>query len=313
MVSLASIDIGSNTIRLLIGAIRGKNIVRQRCEMAITRLAAGVAGTGLLKTENMGKSLSVLKEFSRIILEHNVLHIKAVGTSALREAKNSGEFIQMVLSETGVKIEVVSGQKESELTAKGVLFDLPRNESALIIDIGGGSTEWAFCENSLPVKMGTIPTGVVRLFENHIKSDPPSKAGVASLNKEAAAVLDALKAEEIDCPINSKTVFIGTAGTITTLASIDLELETYNHEKIHMHNISLNRLYNISERLANLPLNERKKLRGLEPERADLIIPGILFTIKIMEVFGFDNVLVSDNGFLEGALLRLSEEVSQSA
>jgi exopolyphosphatase/guanosine-5'-triphosphate,3'-diphosphate pyrophosphatase len=309
MPPLASIDIGSNTLRLLVGMIEGQKIVRMRCEMVITRLAAGIGDAGLLNPDNMEKSISVLKAFSDIISDYGISHIRAVGTSALREAKNSEEFMQRVLSETGINIEVISGEEEAELTAKGVLFDLPKTDSSLIIDIGGGSAEWIFCRNSSPVEIGTIPTGVVKLFDNHIKSDPPSKSDILSLEKELDTVLGGLKTQ-IGHFINSSTVFIGTAGTITTLASIDIGLESYGHEKIHRHNISLKKICDISGRLISIPFSERKKIIGLEPERADLIIPGILFTINIMELFGFTNILVSDDGLLEGSLIKLSERVS---
>lgn len=302
---LSSIDVGSNTLRLLIGRVENNKIVRHKCEMVITRLAAGIAGTGLLNAENMEKSITVLKEFSRLISEYKVRHVAAVGTSALREAKNSEEFIKRVLSETGIKIDVISGKEEAGLTARGVLFDLPAADSSLIVDIGGGSTEWVLCKNSSPVKMGTIPTGVVKLFEHHIKSDPPSKGEIFSLKKEMDILLGKLKVKAGHL-IKANTVFIGTAGTITTIAAIDLGLEKYSHEKIHMHKMPLQKLLDISELLVRMPLMERKQLRGLEPERADLIIPGILFTIKIMEIFGFKDMLVSDNGLLEGALIRLS-------
>lgn len=306
---LSSIDVGSNTIRLLIGGVEGGKIARLRTGMVITRLAAGIGETGLLNPDNMEKSISVLKAFSDIISAYDISHIKAVGTSALREAKNSEEFRQRVLSETGINIEVISGEEEAELTARGVMFDMPDTDSSFIIDIGGGSSEWIFCRKSSPVEIGTIPTGVVKLFDKHIKSDPPSKADTISLRREAEIILSRLKTQ-MGHLINSSTVFIGTAGTITTLASIDIGLEVYDHEKIHMHNISLEKLYDISGRLISIPLSERKKMIGLEPERADLIIPGILFTINIMELFRFDNILVSDNGLLEGVLIKLSERAS---
>lgn len=302
---LSSIDVGSNTIRLLIGRVEGGRIIRLRTEMAITRLAAGINRTCLLNAENMGKSVSVLKEFACLISEYKVTRIKAVGTSALREAKNSEEFIKRVLSETGIKVDIISGHEEAELTAMGVLFDVPEADLSFIIDIGGGSTEWVLCKNSSPVEMGTIPTGVVKLFEHHIKSDPPSKGEIVSLKKEMDIVLGKLKVKSGHL-IKANTVFIGTAGTITTVAAIDLGLEKYSHEKIHMHRMPLQKLCDVSEMLVRMPLMERKQLRGLEPERADLIIPGILFTIKIMEIFGFKDMLVSDNGLLEGALIRLS-------
>jgi len=306
---LSSIDVGSNTIRLLIGRVENRRIIRLRTGMVITRLAAGIGETGLLNADNMEKSVSVMKAFSDIISAYGISHIRAVGTSALREAKNSEEFMRRVLSETGINIEVISGEEEAELTAQGVMFDLPETDSSLIVDIGGGSAEWIFCRNSSPAEMGTIPTGVVKLFDNHIKSDPPSKDDILSLKKESDTVLSRLKTK-MGHLINSRTVFIGTAGTITTLASIDIGLEVYDHEKIHRHNISLEKLYDISGRLISIPLSERKKMIGLEPERADLIIPGILFTINIMELFGFTNILVSDNGLLEGALIKLSERSS---
>lgn len=303
---LSSIDVGSNTIRLLIGRVENRKIIRLRTGMVITRLAAGIGETGLLNADNMEKSVSVLKAFSDIIAAYGISHIRAVGTSALREAENSEEFMQRVLSKTGINIEVISGEEEAELTAKGVLFDLEKREASFIVDIGGGSAEWIFCRNSSPAEMGTIPTGVVKLFDKHIKSDPPSKDDILSLKKELDSVLSGLKTK-IGHLINSSTVFIGTAGTITTTASIDIGLESYDHEKIHRHNISLEKLYDISERLISISLSERKKMIGLEPERADLIIPGILFTINIMELFGFTNILVSDDGLLEGALIKLSE------
>jgi exopolyphosphatase/guanosine-5'-triphosphate,3'-diphosphate pyrophosphatase len=306
---LSSIDVGSNTIRLLIGRVESGKVIRHKTEMVITRLAAGIGDTGLLNPDNMEKSISVLKAFSDIISAYDISHIRAVGTSALREAKNSEEFRQRVLSEIGINIEVISGEEEAELTAKGVLSDLPKTDSSLIIDVGGGSAEWIFCKNSSPAAMGTIPTGVVKLFDNHIKSDPPSKSDIASLKKESDTVLSVLKTK-IGHLINSSTFFIGTAGTVTTLASIDVGLESYGHEKIHRHNISLKKLYDISGRLISIPLSERKKMIGLEPERADLIIPGILFTINIMELFGFTNILVSDDGLLEGSLIKLSERIS---
>ncbi|MFA4830422.1 MAG: Ppx/GppA phosphatase family protein [Thermodesulfovibrionales bacterium] len=305
MPPLASIDIGSNTIRLLIGRIEGNKIIRHKCEMAITRLAAGINSTCLLNIENMGKSVSVLKEFARLISEYKVTRIKAVGTSALREARNSEEFIKRVLSETGIKIDVISGHEEAGLTAKGVLFDAPKAALSFIIDIGGGSAEWVLCKNSSPVEVGTIPAGVVKLFEKHIKSDPPSKDEIISLKKELDIILGKLKVKAGHF-IKTNTVFIGTAGAITTIAAIDLGLGKYSHEKIHMHKMPLQKLHDISEMLVRMTLMERKNIKGLEPERADLIIPGILFTIKIMEIFDFKEMLVSDNGLLEGALIRLS-------
>ncbi|MCE5194572.1 MAG: Ppx/GppA family phosphatase [Nitrospiraceae bacterium] len=308
MLNLASIDIGSNTLRLLIGRIKDNTIIRERCEMKITRLASNISSTGILQDENIEKSLSVLKAFSLLISSYNVPHVKAVGTSALREAENSDEFRKRALSETGIQIEIVSGKEEAELTAKGVLFDIHENISSFILDIGGGSTEWILCKGNSAIKTGTVSIGVVKLLEKHLRSDPPSINNINLLKKELNDIAESIHSE-IKNDIDDKTVFIGTAGTITTLAAIDLGLKKYDREKVHMHRISLRRMNEISDHLLSIPLSRRKKITGLEPERADLIIPGIVFTINIIQNFGFSEIIVSDNGLLEGALIKLSEEV----
>ncbi|MEW6215270.1 MAG: Ppx/GppA phosphatase family protein, partial [Nitrospirota bacterium] len=288
---LASIDIGSNTIRLLIGKIKDNTIIEVFSGRKITRLADGINQTGILKDENIEASIAVLKEFSSIVSRHRVKYVKAVATSALREAYNSDIFIKRVFADTGISIEVISGEKEAELILKGILSSLPdsspiTHQSTLVIDIGGGSTEWILCKDKHLVDMGSIPIGVIKLARSFIKTDPVSDTDIAELNRKIVSFLDELKIRIVQY-IDRYTLFIGTAGTFTTIASIDLKLDTYSREKIHLYRIPLSRLRDISRRLLALPLKERKKVRGLEPERADLIIPGIQFAIRVMEFFEF--------------------------
>jgi exopolyphosphatase/guanosine-5'-triphosphate,3'-diphosphate pyrophosphatase len=238
--------------------------------------------------------------------------VSAVATSALREAHNSKVFIKRVLADTGISVNVISGDKEAELTLKGTLSSFPdsslnNNHSLLIMDIGGGSTEWILCRGKNPVAMASIPIGVIKLHENCIKTDPVSGADIFALNREILPALEILKMG-IRNQINTETRFIGTAGTFSTLASIDLHLEIYSREKIHFHRIPLTRLLDIRKKLTALPVRERMNVAGLEPGRADLIIPGIQFTIKIMESFTFDELTVSDYGLLEGVLLETLKE-----
>jgi len=303
-----AIDVGSNTIRLLIGNVKGNRIEHVFSDRRITRLAEGIGKFRRLKDENVEASISVLKKFSSIIQEHGVTSVGAVATSALREAYNSETFIRKVFVTTGISIEVISGEKEAELILKGILSSLPNSSPIachplFLFDIGGGSTEWILWRDKRPVDMGSFSVGVVKLHERFIKTDPVSEADVSALNKEILSLLETLK-RRVGHHINSKTYFIGTAGTFTTLASIDLQLETYSREKIHLHSIPLSRLRDMSRRLLALPLSERKKVVGLEPGRADLIIPGIQFTINIMKSFKFDELTVSDYGLLEGVLLE---------
>lgn len=317
---LASVDIGSNTIRLLIGKVKDNRIVEVLSKRKITRLGNGINQAGRLQDKNIEASIAVLREFSSIISGHGVKHVKAVATSALREARNSDIFIEKVFADTGISIEVISGEKEAELILKGILLSLPDSkslpgrgldvDSLLVIDIGGGSTEWIFYRDKHLVDMGSIPVGVIKLTESFIKTDPVSEADIKKLNRKIVSFLDDLKIR-IGHHIDSHTRFIGTAGTFTTIASIDLGLETYSREKIHLHRLSLNRLQDMSKELLALPLKERKNVRGMEPERADLIIPGIQFTIKTMEIFKVNELTVSDYGLLEGVLFEILKETDE--
>ncbi len=314
----SAIDVGSNTIRLLIGKIEDNRIIDVYSDRKITRLGNNVGQTGMLQDENIEISIKALREFSYLIEKYGVKYVKAVATSALREASNSDSFIKRVFNDTGIFIEVISGEKEADLTLKGILSSFSVVErrtlppsSAFIVDIGGGSTEWIFYQDTYNIDKGSIPVGVIKLAQKFIKTDPISKSNLNELHNEIVSVLDKLK-NKIGQRIDNHTRFIGTAGTFTTIASIDLELDKYSREKIHLHTLPLTRLHEMSKKLLTLSLEERKKVRGLEPGRADLIIPGILFTISIMEFFKFDNLTISDHGLLEGALMDTKETIGKN-
>ena len=305
----AAIDIGSNTLRLLIGTLVGQHVTRIFSDRRITRLAEGVRETGRLRHDNMVRSLSALEDFVRSITHHDATRIRALGTSALREASNSKEFITNVYEKTGISIDIISGLREAELTAKGVLLDF-RNpvKRSLIIDIGGGSTEWILCGNGMTFSLSdSIPVGVVNLHESFITSDPPSQRNVDSLEGEIDRWITSVKCR-IFHDLSSPTILLGTGGTITTLAAIDLSLEHYVHEKVHMHTITLNRLFDMRDLLLSLPFEERRKVLGIERGREDLIIPGILLTIRWCELLGFREIVVSDYGLLEGILKETGDE-----
>jgi len=313
---LASIDVGSNTLRLLVAEIRDNRIIDIYSDRKITRLGNKVGQTGRLQDDNMDASLSALMEFSSVISKYGVVRTKAVATSALREASNSDIFIKKAFDSAGIAIEVISGRKEAELTLAGVLASSPRSafgnhHSAFIVDIGGGSSEWILYRDKDNLDMGSIPVGVIKLAQKHIKTDPVSEEDLNALNHEIISVLNNLK-YGIGQYIDNHTQLIGTAGTFTTIASIDLGLEAYAREKVHLHTINYARLKDIIKYLIPLPLKDRMKVRGLEPGRADLIIPGIQFTINVMDIFGFDELTINDYGLLEGALLAIKEPNGKS-
>lgn len=308
---LAAIDVGSNTIRLLIREVKENSIKDVIYERRITRLAEGVDISGLLLPENIENSLSAIKDFYSLIQKKGVETTRAIATSALREAKNADIFKEKVLSDTGISIEVISGEKEAELTLKGVLSSFLHSSlvshPSLIFDIGGGSTEWILCKDMNPLGMGSIPIGVVKLYERFIKSDPISESDISELEREILLHLKKVY-ERIKDYISNDTIFIGTAGTFTTIASVDLRLEKYDREKIHLHRIPITRLYDMKKRLFSLSLDERKRVEGLEQGREDLIIPGLQFTINIMDFFKFKDLIVSEYGILEGVLLEIYQD-----
>jgi len=303
---LASIDVGSNSVRLLIGEVRGRVIKVLFMDRVVTRLAGGLSVSSMLGDREMQMTLEVLEGFRRRAWVLGARAIKAVATSAIREARNSEEFLKDVFLKTGLEIEVISGDIEAELTVLGVLSGL-NVSSALIVDIGGGSTEWAYSKDGRILSKGSIPTGVVKLYERHIHSEPPSRADIMSLDLEIDEAASLIK--NTAGVLEPDTEFIATAGTASTLASLDLSIERYDRDLIHNHRIYIDRLKEISQKLISLNIKERATLRGLEPSRADLIIPGINFTIKIMEKFSFEKVTISETGLLEGALLNLAKEV----
>jgi exopolyphosphatase/guanosine-5'-triphosphate,3'-diphosphate pyrophosphatase len=305
----AAVDVGSNTLRLLIADVHDNVLSRIYTGRTITRLAGGMRDSGRLREDNMRKSISVLKTFADFMAEYGVARVKAVGTSALREAKNSGEFVERAFHETGIRIEVIPATREAELTAKGILLGFKETDGSLMIDIGGGSTEWILHRkgSSPSLFCGSLLVGVVNLSERFIRTDPPSPDDISSLNKEIDAHLLPLTQVIAEQALSLKD-FIGTGGTITTLASVDVQLKEYDAEKVHLHKIPSERLSGLRDMLLTRSLERRKKIRGLEPDRADLIIPGILLTIRFMEIFGFSVITVSDYGLLEGLLKETNDE-----
>jgi exopolyphosphatase/guanosine-5'-triphosphate,3'-diphosphate pyrophosphatase len=327
----ASIDVGSNTLRLLIGRMEENRIVDIFSDRRITRLGSTVAQTGRLQNYNIESSIAALKEFSAVIAKLGVRRVKAIATSALREASDSDVFIRRAFDATGIAIEVITGEKEAELTLKGVLLSFPETEclaprlpaslpregqersrtsSLFIVDIGGGSTEWISC-GSGETDMGSIPIGVIKLAQTFLEREPVDQDDLKKLDGELVPVIEALKTRTFRL-LNRRTQFIGTAGTFATIASIDLGLDVYSREKIHLHRISLAGLRDMRARLLGLSPKERRKLKGLEPQRADLIIPGIHFTIELMASFEFDELTISDYGLLEGALLDNEQSISET-
>lgn len=307
--TVAALDVGSNSVRLLLGEASGGRLVAERYERAVTRLGSGITATGRIGEAAIESTLGVMANYAGIIRGEGVRHVRAVGTSALREAENAADVLSLISRETGITVNVISGDEEAALIALGVVSSLELGPASLIADVGGGSTELILLEGEIQRDVITLPVGALKLLDGCIATDPPAEDQLRCLALESGRTA-ALAAERLGGALTGDVEFVATAGTATTLASIDIGLSEHESERVHGHRIPLNRLRSISRRLSAMTVAERAGVRGLHPDRADLIITGVQITISLMEKLGFEYVIISDHGLLEGAVLELCREVS---
>jgi exopolyphosphatase/guanosine-5'-triphosphate,3'-diphosphate pyrophosphatase len=234
--------------------------------------------------------------------ELHVDNVYAVGTAALREASNCDEFISQVKRETGVEIQIISGDTEADLTLKGVrqlLADY--HSSVLAVDIGGGSTELIY-SNGHSLKL-SFPIGAIKIHEKFIDGDPPSSVEITGMKNLIRSEFETIVSmASMDKLANDGCKAIFTGGTPTTLAAIDMKMDVYDGDMINGHRLAIAAVNKIFMSLASLSTNDRN-MTGLEKERADIILAGTLIMIVIMEVFRLSEITVSDYGLMEGILL----------
>jgi exopolyphosphatase/guanosine-5'-triphosphate,3'-diphosphate pyrophosphatase len=307
---LASIDIGTNTFRLLIAEVyrvpgNMRCSFKEICsERVITRLGEGMHDSGFLTKEAIEKSIHVLQHFSDIISRHNVYKTAAVATSALREAQNREAFLSAAKIITGIDITVISGDKEAALTASGMLIGMDVPESALMIDIGGGSTELICARQGKPLRVDSINAGVVYLAGKYMKHDPPLRRSLTDMEKEVSVLLHSI-APSYKKRLSKDSALIGTAGTVTTLSAVVQNLSSFDHAKIHNYKLHINSVQNIYSHIARISSKERAEYIPYEPERLDIIVPGTLILLRLMKTFSFREITVSNYGLREGILVNL--------
>ncbi len=304
MAVYAAIDVGTNTLRLLVAeAVSADHFTILHEEQTIARLGEGLMPSRLLQDAPSRRSLTVLRGFAEVARRFKALHVAAVATSAVREASNREEFVATVLRESGLSIQVIDGSEEARLTMLGVRHGLRLGSSrVLVMDIGGGSTEFILAKGEVIETIVSTGLGVVKLTEAHLKSDPPTPGELQAIERVVADRIGRLRAE---LPDLEGTALIGTAGTPTTLAAIDLGLTVYTPARVDGHRLSMTRTRQLLHALATRPLVERSKIPLLEPGRADLIVAGTTLVVTVMGALGYDEFMVSDSGLREGILLDL--------
>jgi exopolyphosphatase/guanosine-5'-triphosphate,3'-diphosphate pyrophosphatase len=311
MMRVAAIDVGTNTVRLLVGEPDGAGEYRPvLAAQAITRLGQGLLPDWELQPEPIRRSLAVLQRFRQAAESHAATRIAVVGTSALREAKNREAFLARARREVGLEVRVVSGEEEARLTLLGVRAAVPLGGGPwLLMDIGGGSTEFLLADG--PEVRATVSTGLgaVKLTEAHLKTDPPLPEGLAAVRDVVAARMARLRTADLPslAPAvpDQKLTFVGTAGTVTSLAAMDLALDPYDPERVNGHRLTRDRVAALCRELASLPLVRRRWVPGLEPARADVIVAGAVVCLGAMEDLDLPELTVSDGGLREGILLDL--------
>jgi exopolyphosphatase/guanosine-5'-triphosphate,3'-diphosphate pyrophosphatase len=307
---LASIDIGSQTIRLLVADVSSDGkllpVLKNR---AIIRLGESMNADSYLKTESIERAVSCIADFIDQAQKLQPISIYAVATACVRAAKNKTYFLRMIFNKTGIIPTVLTGQEEALTTLEGVKSVLNKtHEPMIVLDIGGGSTELVYIDNHKIIKTKSIPMGVIGYTERYLMHDPPSVFDIRTIRLAIANKISNNNLFEDNC--KNYKILVGTAGTITTLAAIDLCMTEYNPLLINGHVLTVNRMKTLFDVLLSKNIAERERIPGLEPGRSAVIIAGTAIVLEIMLALKKKALQVSDAGLLEGVLLQKINSLS---
>jgi exopolyphosphatase / guanosine-5'-triphosphate,3'-diphosphate pyrophosphatase len=307
-IRLAGVDIGTLTCRLLIADLppSGK-LIEVTSARRILRLGEGVDQTKRLSIDAIDRVLQCLKEWRALIDTSHVDAVAAVATSAVRDAANREEFLDRVKREAGFEVELISGEEEARRTMLGIRSGLPDGVTdVLALDIGGGSTEFILDCPGQPPSVRSIDIGVVRLWERLLHHDPPTDGEVQQAREWVAKET---KTTFSELGSYQTATFVGTAGTITSLAAMAQKLPTYEPARIHNYRLQLETIQQLEHTLLSRKKADRAGLSGLEKGREEVIAAGAIIIRTIMETLGIPSVLVSDLGLREGVLIDLATRI----
>ncbi|RAJ62531.1 exopolyphosphatase/guanosine-5'-triphosphate,3'-diphosphate pyrophosphatase [Streptomyces sp. Amel2xB2] len=306
MTRVAAVDCGTNSIRLLVADADPatgelKELARR---MEIVRLGQGVDRTGRLAPEALERTFAVCRDYARSVAELDAQHVRFVATSASRDAENREEFVRGVLDILGTEPEVITGEEEAQLSFTGATRALTgRGDLAqpyLVVDIGGGSTEFVVGDASVRASR-SVDIGCVRLTERHGLSGPVTPRQYEAMRADVTAALDEV---ERTVPLAEARTLVGLAGTVTTVAGIALGLDSYDPSAIHHSRITYERTAEVVERLAASTHDERAAIPVMHPGRVDVITAGAVILLTIMERTGAREVVVSEHDILDGIAIH---------
>ncbi|MEI6856576.1 Ppx/GppA phosphatase family protein [Psychrilyobacter sp.] len=290
----AVIDIGTNSCRLFIGCVEDGKITNKILKlMEITRLGQDVDKTGVLRQDAMDRTIETLKLYRKKIDGYGIEEIKVTATSATRDSKNREEFISRVKAETNLEIHCITGEEEGKLSFSGAVSEF--DEKIMVFDIGGGSTEFILGDKNKVEYIESFNVGAVRLGEKFFKGKNDILSGEVWV-KELLKRLYKYK--------NQSFTLVGVAGTVTTHVSILLEMDEYDTDGVHMYRLTKEEILKNLDLFLSKSLKDRKKIVGLHPKRAEVIIPGTYLLLWIMEILEKDEIVVSESDILEGMMMN---------
>jgi len=302
----AVIDLGTNTVRLLVAELHPRAAWRPvHAEQRVTRLGEGARASGALGRIPMARTAAAVAEYVARARALGASDVRIVATSAVREAKNGRAFAERLARDTAQRVDVISGDEEARLTLRGLARGLTLAGRTIAFDIGGGSTEYVLADDARLVAAVSLKLGVVPLAERFPFPERLDAARYGTMLADIRAQLAReLPATIVNTPI---VTLVGTAGTVTTLAALDLGLATYDSDRVHGHPLTRAAVDRLLARLGALTVTERGDLPCLEPGRADLIIPGTAIVVATMERLRVDALVVSEHGLREGIMEAVSE------
>lgn len=296
MTILSSIDIGTNSTRLLIAEKKSDaSIFSLRMEERITRLGEGLGRQGYLSEEAINRVLQALKEYMKLIDDYKVQQVSMVATSAAREGSNKKFFLSAIQEKTGISCRIISGEEEAKLTFLGVISDLKEYPNLLICDVGGGSTEFIMLKDNKIIQKKSVPIGSRRLTEMFFHHNPVTEEEKNALIHYVNTRLPSSLTNSLHC------VLVG--GTAATLAMMDCALPFFDEKKVHHYELVYSSIQHIVQSLSKFSIKERKALTGLHPERADVILAGAMVTEVILKRFRFPSAIVSIRDLLFGLMV----------
>jgi exopolyphosphatase/guanosine-5'-triphosphate,3'-diphosphate pyrophosphatase len=295
---VAAIDCGTNSVRLL---VREDDRELHR-EMRIVRLGQGVDRTGTLAPEALERTRVALAAYAETITRLDATHVRMIATSATRDASNRDAFTSMVRDTLGVAPEVVSGAEEAALSYAGAVATMSElQQPALLVDLGGGSTELVM--GPQPLRAHSMDIGSVRMTERHLRDDPPSAAQIEAVVRDVSAALDRAQRE---IPWQDARALVGVAGTITTVAAITLGLDEYRRDLVHGSRLTVAQISEVADRLLTLDHAGRAAITVIHPGRVDVIAAGALVLRTVVERSGAQELVVSEHDILDGIALSIT-------